>query len=117
MSMTMNNLTRNTELAHTVIMADTFRSRLTGLLGRSYLPRGWCLVLEPCRSVHTMFMRFNIDIAFLDKNRQVVQIIHNLAPFSFSGRVRKARLAVELPAGTLALTRTSVGDMVKWEDD
>jgi len=117
MSMSLLNLNRGTELAHTVIVADTFLSRLTGLLGRSGLPRGWCLVLKPCRSVHTMFMRFNIDIAFVDKSHHVVQTVHNLAPFCFSGTVRKARLAVELPAGTLALTGTSIGDMVKLESD
>ncbi|MCL6477979.1 MAG: DUF192 domain-containing protein [Peptococcaceae bacterium] len=106
------NQTRNICLAQTVIMADTFFTRLKGLLGRSGLPRGHCLVLKPCRSVHTMFMRFSIDLLFVDRSSRVVGLIGNLPPFRFSGTVKESCLVIELPAGTLASTGTSAGDTV-----
>lgn len=106
------NKNRNTCLAHTVTIADTFFTRLKGLLGKAGLPGGHCLILKPCRSVHTMFMKFPIDLLFLDKDNRVVGIISNLTPFKMTGIIKGSRLAVELPAGTIASTGTVTGDTV-----
>lgn len=105
------NQTRNERLARTIIMADTFLTRLRGLLGRSSLDPECCLVLKPCRSVHTMFMKFAIDVMFLDRSGRVVSLT-TMQPFSFSAVVPESHLAVELPAGTLARTGTSTGDII-----
>lgn len=107
------NQTRNTELANSVIMADSFWPRLKGLLGRSGLAPGCCLVLKPCLSVHTFFMAFPIDVLFLDRDNRAVGIFNNLPPFRLTGVLRKSYLAVELPAGTLSATGTSAGDIIK----
>lgn len=106
------NETRSACLADTVIMADTFFTRLRGLSGRPGLDPGWCLVLKPCRSVHTMFMRFSIDVMFVDRNGRVVSLAGDMRPFSFSRVVPDSHLVVELPAGTLARTGTSAGDKI-----
>ncbi len=106
------NRTRDVLLADTVIMADSFIPRLVGLLGRLGLPPGWCLVLKPCRSVHTMFMSFPIDILFVNRDDRVVKMVHSMPPFRFSPIVRESCLAVELPAGTLLPTGTKEGDTI-----
>lgn len=107
------NLTRNVCLAKSVIMADSFFTRLRGLLGRPGLDPGCCLALKPCRSVHTMFMRFPIDVLFVDSRGRAVGAAASLAPFRATRVVRQALMALELPAGTLAATGTSAGDIIK----
>lgn len=111
------NQTRNQVLADTVIMADSFFTRLRGLLGRSGLDPGCCLVLKPCQSIHTMFMKFDIDVLFVDKHNIALHLISGLPPFRFSGIVRDAYLVMEFPAGTLARTGTSAGDTIILTDN
>lgn len=106
------NQSRNVCLASSVIMADSFFPRLVGLLGRPCLAPGCCLVLKPCRSVHTVFMQFAIDVLFVDGKGTVVSLKSDMLPYRLSGIVREARLAIELPAGTLAATGTSAGDTI-----
>lgn len=65
--------------------------------------------------MHTFFMRFPIDILFADKNNRVVKVIPFLKPFRLSGIYLLARLAIELPAGTLQSATTEVGDILSLE--
>lgn len=108
------NTTRGTSLAQSVILADSFFTRAKGLLGKKNLPRGWCLLIKPCNSVHTMFMAFPIDILFLDDNGRAVAMYDSLPPFRLSRIIRQSRMVIELPPGTLALTNTSAGDIIKF---
>ena len=98
-------------LAEKVILANTFFSRLRGLMGKSMLEQGCCLLLKPCCSVHTLFMRFSIDVLFLDVNGKIVHHA-TMPPFRFSPWVREAKIVLEFPAGTLADTDTSKGDWI-----
>lgn len=107
------NQTKSIILAGNVIMANSFLTRLKGLLVTPYLPAGWCLVLKPCRSVHTMFMRFNIDIIFVDRHNTIVSAINNMSPFRFSSYIHNSYLTIEFPAGTLKSTCTTPGDIIK----
>lgn len=107
------NVTRNLCLADTAIMADTFFSRLKGLLGRSGLPSGWCLVLKPCRSIHTMFMRFSLDVLFVDRQNKVVAMVSGMPPFRFSRPISQSCLVIEFPAGSLKSTGTFPGDLIE----
>jgi len=108
--MYIRNVTRGTELAASAKVARSFWSRFVGLLGRSSLQPGQALVLEPCSSVHTAFMRFTIDVLFLDRSRRVAKAVPSLKPFRVSGMLRGAHAAVELPRGVIAETGTAVGD-------
>lgn len=96
------NRTRARELAPRVELADGLRSRLVGLLGRSALGRGEGLWLVPCAQVHMFFMRFPIDVVFLDRERRVVSVVRELRPWRVSPWVRGAHSALELPAGSTA---------------
>ena len=88
-------------LAGNLKMNNTFFSRLIGLMFKKNLPAGSGVILKPCTQIHTCFMRFNIDVIFLDKNLQVLHVIENMSPWRVSPLFLKARYTVELPAGTL----------------
>lgn len=101
-------------LAERVIRADRFGPRLKGLLGRGHLPPGEGLHLVPCSAIHTFFMRFAFDAAFLDAEGRVVKLFPALKPWRLGGGGRSARSVLELPSGTLLQTGTDVGDMIRF---
>ena len=87
--------------ADDLTLNNTFYSRLMGLMFKKNLPAGSGIILKPCTQIHTCFMRFNIDVLFLDKDLQVLHIIENMKPWRISPLFLKARYTVELTAGTL----------------
>jgi len=103
------------------VLADRLRSarthwaRLWGLLGTRRLAPGDGLWLMPCRQVHTVGMRYPIDVAFLDEGYRVVCTIDGLRPGRLSPWVACASSVLELPAGTLARTRLAAGTRVEIE--
>ena len=107
------NLTRNTTLAENTVIADSFFSRLQGLLGKDGLARGEGLILKPCDSIHTFFMRFAIDAAFVDKNNRVIRLYHSLKSWRISGIFPRAAFCIELPARTLQFSFTQEGDQIE----
>ena len=113
--MRIRNATRGTEIADDARHARSFRSRLIGLLGRSSLEPGEALLLDPCSSIHTAFMRFAIDVIYLDGARRVAKVVPALKPFRVSGMLRGAHSVIELPSGTIASTGSAVGDQLAFE--
>lgn len=107
------NLTRNTILAENTIIADSFFSRLQGLLGKDGLAAGEGLILKPCDSIHTFFMRFSIDAVFVDKNNRAIRLYHSLKPWRISGIFLRAAFCIELPARTLQFSFTQEGDRIE----
>ena len=78
--------------------ARTAFARMRGLLGRSELPQGEGILLRPAGSVHTAFMRFPIDVVFLDGELEVLRIARALPPWRIAA-ARGARAVLELAAG------------------
>ena len=113
--MKIKNLSRGTILAERVVFCRTLKSRLVGLINRPFLESGSALVLPRCNSIHTLFMRFSIDVLFLDERGKVVGKIETMAPFRISPLFWQARQAIELPANTLENTATSIGDIIRIE--
>jgi uncharacterized membrane protein (UPF0127 family) len=60
----------------------------------------------------SFFMRFPIDVVFLDAERRVVHLVEDLRPWKASKIVRASRLVVELPTGTIGQTGTKLGDTI-----
>jgi uncharacterized membrane protein (UPF0127 family) len=89
-------------VAENLELANSSWSRFVGLMGRPGLERGRGLWLEPCNSIHMLFMRFPIDVLFLDRQRRVKRVVLKLKPWRISPIVFGARTVVELPAGTLS---------------
>lgn len=104
-------------MADKVVLADTIFSRMRGLLGRKNLSAGEALILKPCDSVHTFFMRFPIDVAFVDRDNRLIGIIHSMPPSRLSRIFWKAKFAIELPPGTLKATSSQLGDAILIEND
>jgi uncharacterized protein len=96
-------------VAAVVEVADTRASRNQGLLGRDGLDASHAFVLSPCFSIHTAFMRFPIDVLFVDRNGCAVKIVPSLAPWRLAMAMR-ARHVVELAAGELRGSDVRVGD-------
>ena len=90
-------------------MATRPFTRMRGLLGRSGLPPGEGILLRPAGSVHTFFMRFPIDVVFLDRDLTVVGIEPAMKAWRAAGR-RGARQVVELAAGECERRAVAVGD-------
>ena len=106
------NTTRDKLLAGEARVADTCFKRAKGLLGRPELKEGEALIIEPCNSIHTFFMRFPIDVVFADKNNLVVGAISNLVPFRLSPLYWRSAFAIELPAGVISSTNTAKGNTI-----
>ena len=104
--------TRGREICARCTVADRAHTRLRGLLGRDDLPAGEGLLLRPAPSVHTWFMRFPIDVVFLDAHLRVLDVIPELRPWRVAGR-RKARAALELPAGEAGRRGLRPGDVLE----
>jgi uncharacterized membrane protein (UPF0127 family) len=94
-------------------LAETPVARLRGLMGAPRLGRGEGLLLLPAAAVHTLFMRFPIDVVFLDRNGTVVGAVECLRPWRFS-TCRGASAALELPAGAWGQAGGRVGDLVRY---
>ncbi|MBF7082494.1 DUF192 domain-containing protein [Desulfallas sp. Bu1-1] len=110
--MVLINESRRTVIAHNVYRAETFLKRLRGLLGRDRraFPAGAALLILPCKQVHTFFMRFPIDVLFIDDQYRVLKTIEFLHPYRVSPFVKQARAVIELPPGTIAATGTLLND-------
>jgi len=100
-------------LADRVKVADTFLGRLRGLMFTSHLGPGEGLLIEPCTSIHMMFMRYPIDAIFLDKDNRVVACYDILSPWwGFSSWHRDAAKVLELPAGVCKKAGVKAGEML-----
>ena len=92
-------------------IADSFISRFMGLMGKKDLPEATGLIIEPCNSVHCFFMRFTIDVIFVDSDDRVVHIIPAMKPGRISPIVRKAKYVIESNAHTLS-EKLWIGDTI-----
>ncbi len=110
------NATRDTVLGERIAVADTGMTRLVGLVGRPGLNPGEGLLIIPSQAIHTVAMRFAIDVVFVDRNWHVIHLSPAVVPFRLTGLHWKARSVLELPAGMIAQTSTSVGDQLSIEE-
>lgn len=106
------NLSKNTVLAEDAAVADTFLSRIKGLLGRKNLQAGEALVIRPCNSIHTLFMQFPIDVLFVDKSCRIIKAAASLKPYRLTAIYFLARFVIELPAGIIQSTSAQEGDLI-----
>jgi|SRR6266478_2282465 uncharacterized membrane protein (UPF0127 family) len=111
------NQTRSTVLCKHLEEAGGMTGKSRGLLGRDGLADDAGMLfeagrLEPFMCMHMLFMRFAIDIVFLNRHGTVIRINPNLRPWRFSSIVWGARRALELPTGAAARSQTQVGDQI-----
>ena len=105
------NVSTGAVIAARAEVADTRAARRKGLLGRASMDAGAALVLSPCWMIHTAFMRFAIDVVFLDGNGVVRRLVRHLRPWRIA-IAPAARSVIELPADALSALDLRVGDRV-----
>lgn len=113
--LTVTNLTHGTVLGDTVEIADSSPTRNKGLLGRTELPRGGGLWIVPCQSVHTFFMRFPLDLVYIDRHNRVKKVRRAVPAWRISACL-SANSILELPAGTIDHSRTAPGHQLALSD-
>jgi uncharacterized protein len=111
--MQVRNITRDAFLVTRGRRAGNLLTRGIGLLGCASLPEGDGLMIEPCNSIHMLFMRFPIDVLYVDRKHRVLRVCHGLRPWRMGPIVRRARYVLELPAGVAERTGTREGDMLE----
>jgi uncharacterized membrane protein (UPF0127 family) len=107
------NLTKKTWLATKVRKADNFLTRLVGLLKRKTLGPEEALWLMPSKGIHTIGMKFPIDVVYLNRRNLVVRLISGMAPYRVSSVSLRTYSILELPNGTIKKSRTEIGDQLE----
>jgi uncharacterized protein len=108
------NQSRDTLVADRADIADTSAKRRTGLLKHTGLEPGEGLWIAPCEAVHTIGMKFPIDVLFLDKKKKVLKIKPAMPRWRMAVSLF-AHSVLELPSGRAAQTQTSAGDQLEFE--
>jgi hypothetical protein len=111
-TVTVANITRSSVLGDRIMVAETSFSRMIGLLGARGLDPGAGLLIYPSQSVHTVAMRFTIDVIFVDRSWRVVHLHPRMVPYRITALHWRARCAIELPAGAITETKTHIGDQL-----
>lgn len=109
------NETRGSILVTAGHLADNPIKRIIGLLRHTKLDAGDGLLILPCNSIHSFFMRFRFDAVFLSREGEVVHLIEDMAPWGISKMVFRAQSVLELPSGVIAQTTTRLGDKLRIE--
>jgi uncharacterized protein len=92
-----------------LVPAYSFGKRLKGLMFKKSLQSGVGVHIKPCQSIHTFFMKFPIDVIYVDKNLTIVGLEHSLPPGKLGGRFKNAHSVIEVPAGYISGKSISVG--------
>lgn len=111
-TVSVHNRTRNALLGDRIKVAETSLSRMVGLLGQRGLEPGAGMIIFPSQAVHTVAMRFAIDVIFVDRNWRVVRLRPAMVPYRLTGICWRARCVLELPVGVISQTSTCVGDQL-----
>ncbi len=106
------NQSQGVVLAASAEIADNWWTRGRGLLGRRFLADGSGLILTPCRGVHSFGMRTPFDAIYVGRGR-VLAVVAPFLPNRFGPIVRDTEWILEVPAGTVCRTGTSVGHVIE----
>lgn len=113
----MTSATLNTPDGETLVegleIATSLRDRMLGLLRRDRISPGHGLLIAPCSSIHTFFMRFEIDVVFLDENKRVLGVRSGIPPWRLAFAPRKTDSVLEVAAGWLDLEKLRNGTRLR----
>ncbi len=97
-------------LTEFVNKAESFISRGIGLLGKKVLGPNHVLLIRPCNNIHTFFMKFAIDVIFVDKNFVIIKTFSNVKPFKLLGPYWKSTSVIEAESGFVNKNNLQIGD-------
>lgn len=108
------NVTRGTTIARNVTVARSMLSRARGLMFRTSLPPDAGMLIDPCSSIHMFFMRFAIDVLYVDRENRVVRTQREINPWRVGPiHTRGAKYVIELPVGSIQASTSQVGDQLR----
>jgi uncharacterized membrane protein (UPF0127 family) len=110
--MVLVNATKKTTVSDKCHFANTVLKRMVGLLNRGRFEKGEGLLLDRCYGIHTVGMRFPIDVLFLDKDLHVIRAVKALPPYR-TCIVKKSVYVLEVPVGALDSSHTEEGDQIQ----
>jgi uncharacterized protein len=99
-------------IPYSIKLADSFFTRLKGLMFRKDQLVEEGLWIFPCNSIHMCFMKFSIDAVFLTKEGRIVKMVENLQPWRFVKPIKDAYSVIELPVGTIEKLDLKQGDLI-----
>lgn len=105
---------KDTVIATNVKTANNIFTRTVGLLYKSSLPREEGLLIIPCRTIHSIFMRFTFDAVFISKEGEVVHLIERMKPFKATPIIWKAKTVLELAEGIISEKNIQLGDIIEF---
>ena len=111
-SFALTNNRNNRVLATTLLTAFDSASRRKGLLKHDFLPEGSALIIAPSNAIHTFFMRFAIDVAFVSRDGRVLKVRPNVPPWRMAAALRGFAV-IEMPVGALARADIQSGDALR----
>jgi uncharacterized membrane protein (UPF0127 family) len=110
------NKTKDILIADSIKIANNPLTRGVGLLLHSHLTENEGLLISPCRSIHSVFMRFKFDAVFLDKENIVLHLIKEMKPFRISKHIWKSAKVLELASGVIEKKQIECGDRLFFTD-
>jgi uncharacterized membrane protein (UPF0127 family) len=108
----LRNVRSGCVVASRIELAVESNSRRRGLLGRDTFDKGAALIIAPCNSIHTFFMRFAIDVVFVARDGRVLKTYSTLVPWRIALSIG-AFAVIELPAGTISESEANPGDIMQ----
>ena len=90
--------------------ANTFFTRLRGLMFRKSIKNNHALLLSPCNEIHTFFMKFDIDTVMLDKDNRIISIDRAIPPGKVRSRVKHCKKILEMNSGVSSELNLKVGE-------
>lgn len=112
-TITVRNLTRETVIGRKICEARTFWTRGKGLMFAPQLDRDEGLIIDPCSSIHTFFMRFPLDVLYMDRDNTVIRADERMKPWRIGPVFTGSKWVIELPPGTIEATGTKAGDRIE----
>ncbi|MFQ5448733.1 MAG: DUF192 domain-containing protein [Saprospiraceae bacterium] len=113
--MQIQNQTKQTTIATQCRIADTFFSRLKGLLGSPPLVAGEGLLLVNEKSIHTFFMGFPIDVVYINHDKTVIRLERNVTANQVRPFVPQSAYILELPIGIIDTSHTQINDQLVFD--
>lgn len=102
-------------MSENLVLANTATKRFLGLMGRKALAPNEALWLRPCSSIHTFWMRFAIDVIYVNRQLQIVKLIENVRPFRLTLPVKHTASVIEMSVNSISQHNLQVGDVLRVE--
>lgn len=106
------NSSKNNLIADDVKAAQNFFARSFGLLSRKSISDGEGLIIKPCCSIHTFFMKFSIDVLFIERNGNIIALYQNVQPWRILPIHLNSHYVIELASGTICAKNIEKGNLI-----